>query len=85
MAPRDADVEELHYESPDTSDVVVTFSLSGSELHSLRALAQRSGTTVTEQLRRAIALHRFISELPEGSRLHIHSADGVQKEIVFRA
>lgn len=65
--------------------VKVSFNLPVDELEDLRALANRRKDTVTDTLRRAIALEMLADEADQsGSKLLIRDPDGTMREIVLR-
>jgi hypothetical protein len=67
------------------SRVKVSFNLPVDELEDLRGLAERRKDTVTDTLRRAIALERLADEVnQQGGKLLIRDPDGTIREIVLR-
>ena len=65
--------------------VKVSFNLSEDELEDLRALANRRSDTVTDTLRRAIALGMLADEAHrEGSKMILMDSDGTMREIVLK-
>lgn len=50
----------------------------------LRSLAESQGTTVTEQIRRAVSVHAFFAEArAAGKRVRLVGADGGVTEVVW--
>lgn len=65
--------------------VKVSFNLPPDELEQLRSLAERRSDTVTDTLRRAIALELLADQVARrGSKLLIADPDGNMREIVLR-
>ncbi len=63
----------------------VSFNLPLDELERLRRLAERRKDTVTDTLRRAIALELLADEVHRrGAKLLIEEADASMREIVLR-
>jgi hypothetical protein len=82
MSARTA-ADQSSQESPER--VKVSFNLPVGELEAVRALANRRGSSVTDTLRRAIALELLADEVASGgSKLLIEEPDGKMKEILLR-
>jgi hypothetical protein len=65
--------------------VKASFNLLPEDLGSLRELAARLGTTVTNVLERAIRDEHFVQEqLAAGHRFAIVDRDGTVREIIWR-
>lgn len=65
--------------------VKASFNLLPEEISSLRAMAERLGTTVTNVLQRAIRDERFVQDqLAEGNRFAVIDREGTTREIIWR-
>jgi hypothetical protein len=65
--------------------VKASFNLLPEDIDSLRAMAQRLGTTVTYVLQRAIRDERFVRDMiAEGNRFDIVDRKGNRREIIWR-
>jgi|SRR5215831_1030714 len=65
--------------------VKASFNLLPEDIDSLRAMAERLGTTVTSVLQRAIRDERFVQEqLTEGNRFAVVDRQGTVREIIWR-
>jgi hypothetical protein len=81
--PHPAEGAEAKARSP--MRVKVSFNLPLDELEDLRELAARRNDTVTDTLRRAIALEMLADEVEQsGSKLLIRDPDGEMREIILR-
>ena len=81
--PPPTEAPETKNKSPEP--VKVSFNLPADELDDLRALANRRSDTVTDTLRRAIALEMMADEAERGgSKLLVRDPDGTMREIVLR-
>jgi hypothetical protein len=65
--------------------VKASFNLLPNEIDSLRAMAARLGTTVTNVLQRAIRDERFVQDqLARGNRFAVVDQKGSVREIIWR-
>ncbi len=64
--------------------VKLTVSLSEQVVDALKELADEQGTSVTEQLRRAVALQKWVSDTrSQGGRVLVEDPTGGTRELVF--
>jgi len=69
----------------DNPIVKTTFNLYQSDIDWLKALAVTRGTTITYQLRSAIAMWKFLyNERTNGSTILIEKPDGTINQIIFK-
>lgn len=67
------------------STTKLTVNLSSEVVDVLKALAKREGTTMTEVLKRAIAVEKFLTEEEaKGNQLYLSDADGGNKTRIAR-
>ncbi|UPG92869.1 ribbon-helix-helix protein, CopG family [Luteibacter aegosomatissinici] len=63
----------------------LTVNLSDDVTQALRALAAEKGISLTEVLRQAISMERFLSqEVNEGKKILIEDKDGSMRQVIFR-
>jgi hypothetical protein len=71
--------------TPEPLDIVkATFNLPRRELNALKRIAAIRGVTATQAFRQAIAILAFLTDLPQGSTLHVREPNGNQREVVFQ-
>ena len=65
--------------------VKVTVNLSEEDVEALKEIAARRGITLTESIRRAIAMERFVDEAQvSGAKILIEEPDKSVRQLVIR-
>ncbi len=86
--PRDSSAPTVPPSNGATRDldkVKVTVNLLGSELATLRDIGAKRGITVTDALRRAIALEKYVEDaLGQGGKVLIEARNGSMRELLLR-
>jgi len=65
--------------------VKLTVNITKEALETLKALAGRNNTTMTNIVNKAIASEKFFAaEIDAGSEIQLHQRDGKTKTVIFR-
>ena len=65
--------------------IKVSVNLTADYVHTLRALAEKRGTTVTETLRRAIGMEKFVEDVTtNGGTLLVEDKDKTLRHVIIR-
>jgi hypothetical protein len=69
----------------DMEKIKVSVNLTADDVNTLRALAEKRGTTVTETLRRAIGMEKFVEEVTaNGGALLVEEKDKTLRHVIIR-
>jgi len=80
---RDPDIDQDTSEDQERT-VRLSVNLSVESAETLRALIRRKGLTITEGIRRAIAVWKFVEdESSKGNQLAVIEADGSIRKVVL--